>query len=113
LLAIKIELPPAPEPVTKTVRESANPAVPAVIEPIKVLEIVTEAVSPTDTDALDAESVKVSSVELIAADEGATERTPRPNAATATSAMRLKVVFVDILFLSVVVMKTFSMAALR
>ena len=44
---------------------------------------------------------------------GATERTPRPNAATATSAMRLKVVFVDILFLSVVVMKTFSMAALR
>jgi len=82
-------------------------------EPINELVIVTEAVSPIATDALDAERVKVSSAALIAADEGATERTPRPNAATATSAMRLKVVFVDILFLSVVVMKTFSMAALR
>jgi len=36
-----------------------------------------------------------------AALEGATDRTPRPNAATATSAMRLKVVFVDICFLSI------------
>jgi hypothetical protein len=33
--------------------------------------------------------------------EGATDRTPRPNAATATSAMRLIVVFVDICFLSI------------
>jgi len=112
LLAIKTAVPPAPEPVTTIVRESTKP-VAAVKDPIKELVIVTDAVSPTATDALDAERVKVSSVELIAADEGATERTPRPNAATATSAMRLKVVFVDILFLSVVVMKTFSMAALR
>jgi hypothetical protein len=36
-----------------------------------------------------------------AALEGATDRTPRPKAATATSAMRLKVVFVDICFLSI------------
>jgi hypothetical protein len=56
-------------------------------------------------------SVSVSPV--IAAVAGAKDRTPNPNAATTTSAMRLKVVFVDILFLSVVVMKTFSMAALR
>jgi len=37
-----------------------------------------------------------------AAEAGATEvNTPKPNAATATSAMRLKVVFVDICFLSI------------
>jgi hypothetical protein len=36
------------------------------------------------------------------ADAGATEvNTPKPNAATVTSAMRLKVVFVDICFLSI------------
>ena len=35
------------------------------------------------------------------ADDGATESVPKPNAATATSAMRLKVVFVDICFLSI------------
>jgi hypothetical protein len=33
--------------------------------------------------------------------EGTTESIPKPNAATATSAMRLKVVFVDIYFLSI------------
>jgi hypothetical protein len=38
----------------------------------------------------------------IAADAGATDvNTPKPNAATVTSAMRLKVVFVDICFLSI------------
>ena len=36
-----------------------------------------------------------------AAVDGATESIPKPNAATATSAMRLKVVFVDICFLSI------------
>jgi len=36
---------------------------------------------------------------------------PRPNAETATSAMRLKVVFVDIDFLSLVVNKTFLFTA--
>jgi hypothetical protein len=39
---------------------------------------------------------------LSAADAGVTEvKTPKPIAATATSAMRLKVVFVDICFLSI------------
>jgi len=36
-----------------------------------------------------------------AAFDGATESIPKPNEATATSAMRLKVVFVDICFLSI------------
>ncbi len=47
------------------------------------------------------------------ADEGATERTPRPNAATATSAMRLNVVFVDICFLSIVELRTIRGSALE
>jgi hypothetical protein len=40
-------------------------------------------------------------------------RTPRPKAATATSAMRLKFVFVDICFLSLVVTRNFLVAASR
>jgi len=47
-----------------------------------------------------------------AADAGATDvRTPSPNAATATSAMRLKVVFVDICFLSIVDLENFPSSA--
>ena len=37
----------------------------------------------------------------VLADAGAVASMPRPKAATATSAMRLKVVFVDICFLSI------------
>jgi hypothetical protein len=47
-----------------------------------------------------AESVDVKPA--AAAFDGATDITPKPNAATVTSAMRLKVVFVDICFLSIV-----------
>jgi hypothetical protein len=72
---------------------------------------VTEAVSPTVT--VEAEALRVSVSLTTAAEEGATERTPRPNAATATSAIRLKVVFVDICFLSVVDIETFPISALR
>jgi hypothetical protein len=39
--------------------------------------------------------------ELSFAVEGTADNTPKPNAATATSAMRWKVVFVDICFLSI------------
>ena len=62
-----------------------------------------------DTDAPD--NVTVSA--LIAAFDGTELSTPRPNAATATSAMRLKFVVVDICFLSIVVSKYFLEAALR
>jgi len=48
-----------------------------------------------------------------AACEGTELRTPRPNAATATSAMRLKFVVVDICFLSLVVTRNFLVAASR
>jgi hypothetical protein len=55
----------------------------------------------------------VIAVPVGAADDGATERTPRPNAATATSATRLNVVFVDICFLSVVDLWNFHRSALE
>jgi hypothetical protein len=45
--------------------------------------------------------------------EGAELSTPIPNAATATSAMRLKFVVVDICFLSLVVTRNFLVAASR
>jgi hypothetical protein len=52
-------------------------------------------------------------VPTTAACEGTELSTPRPNAATATSAMRLKFVVVDICFLSIVVSKYFLEAASR
>ena len=62
-------------------------------------ETETVAVSPI-TAVLDV-APRVSESDSMAADAGATEvRKLSPNAATATSAMRLKVVFVDICFLS-------------
>ena len=51
--------------------------------------------------------------EFITAFDGTELRTPIPNAATATSAMRLKFVFVDICFLSLVVTRNFLVAASR
>jgi len=65
---------------------------PTVVE--LVAEVVTEALS-------------------ICAFEGIAETNPIPNDATETSATRLNSVFVDIYFLSIVVIETFPMAALR
>ena len=55
------------------------------------------------------ESVSVSAD--VAAFDGTTDITPKPNAATVTSAMRLKVVFVDICFLSIVELRTIRSSA--
>jgi hypothetical protein len=68
-------------------------------------------VSAVVCDAVADDNVTVSA--LIAAVVGTEDRTPRPSAATATSAMRLKFVVVDICFLSIVVSKYFLEAALR
>jgi len=65
---------------------------PTVVE--LVAEVVTEALS-------------------ICAFEGIAEINPIPNDATETSATRLNSVFVDIYFLSIVVIETFPMTALR
>ena len=78
----------------RTVSESvdAPKTAEAAIEIVAVSEVVIAAVV--------AEGVRVT--EIGSACDGTTDRTPRPNAATATSAMRLNVVFVDICFLSIV-----------
>ncbi len=47
----------------------------------------------------------------VASFDGTTDITPKPNAATVTSAMRLKVVFVDICFLSIVDLRTIRSSA--
>ena len=65
--------------------------------PVK-LTVVDTATAVVADDAV-APSVIMSAE--FAAFEGATDITPKPNAATATSATRLKVVFVDICFLSI------------
>jgi hypothetical protein len=54
---------------------------------------------------------RVSESAFTTALEGATERTPRLKAATATSATRLKVVFVDMCFLSIVDPRNFRRSA--
>jgi len=70
---------------------------------------VAVAVSAVFCAAVADETVRTS--ELTTALEGAIDRTPRPKAATATSAMRLKVVFVDICFLSIVELRTIRTSA--
>ena len=55
----------------------------------------------------------VTVVEIGVACDGTTDITPRPKAATATSATRLNVVFVDICFLSIVELRTIRGSALE
>jgi len=71
------------------------------------------AVVESDNARDEVPSVAVTVKPLTAACEGTELRTPRPKAATATSAMRLKFVFVDICFLSLVVTRNFLVAASR
>jgi hypothetical protein len=74
---------------SSSVLADVNPTALARAEPIRpvagaaIVTAVTSAMSPS------------------AALEGATDNIPKPKAATATSATRLKVVFVDICFLSI------------
>jgi hypothetical protein len=70
---------------------------------VAVASVVTEiTVAPEATLTRAGDGVPA---EIVATDEvafdGTTESIPKPKAATATSAMRLKVVFVDICFLSI------------
>jgi len=63
------------------------------------VKVIEAEVDPAAIVVAVAEIVNVSCI--VVAVEGATERRPKPIAATVTSAMRLKVVFVDICFLSI------------
>jgi predicted pyridoxine 5'-phosphate oxidase superfamily flavin-nucleotide-binding protein len=72
--------------------------------------IVTDAVSPAAIVAVVADIVKVSVLATTVDEDGPEDRTPSPSVATTTSAKRLKLSF-DIIFLSLVVTKTFFVTA--
>jgi hypothetical protein len=77
--------------------------------------VTTAPVDESDTAVVAVPAVVVSVIfaGTIAALVGTELIKPIPNAATATSAMRLKFVFVDIYFLSLVVTRNFLVAASR
>ncbi len=86
------------------------------VPPLVKLMVIDAAVVESDVPVVAVPSATVTVVALrliTAAFDGATERTPRPKAATATSAIRLKVVFVDIYFLSIVELRTIRGSALE
>jgi hypothetical protein len=88
-----------PEPVGGVPRVAVTGAVSPLDTEVIPSVATTDASVPGTTVCVARLSVSVAAVE--SALEGTADRTPRPNAATATSAMRLKVVFVDICFLSI------------
>jgi hypothetical protein len=93
-------------PVTVTASSVAPAVNPAVRLPTAV-----EDVPPNGASTVAAATVSVPVAAVIAAVEGTIESVPNPSAATATSAMRLKVVFVDICFLSIVDLENFPSSA--
>jgi hypothetical protein len=65
-------------------------------------EVIETLVAPETTPIRDGDDVPAESAVIrVAALDGTTEIIPKPREATATSATRLKVVFVDICFLSI------------
>jgi hypothetical protein len=98
-----------------------------IVTPIESVEAVANPVTPKVPAVVESDFAPVSpavplvavnvnaepAVPFHAACEGAELSKPIPNAATATSAMRLKFVFVDICFLSLVVTRNFLVAASR
>jgi hypothetical protein len=72
----------------------------AVGDPVVVTRTENVHAAPTAHDSSASAVDKVTAVEVIAAFAGTTDNRPKPNADTATSAMRLIDVFVDICFLS-------------
>jgi hypothetical protein len=93
----------------------------AVIETVSLAAVVARYLTVTEPAVVESDlafvaepatTVKVGA-ELNTAFDGTELRTPIPNAATATSAIRLKFVFVDICFLSLVANRNFLVAASR
>jgi hypothetical protein len=74
------------------------------------VDAVVESEAAPTTPAVPAVAALTVNADTVA-DDGTTERTPKPNAATATSAIRLNVVFVDICFLSIVDPRTIRRSA--
>jgi hypothetical protein len=81
---------------------------------VNELLTLTVAVSPTFAVPVAACAVSKASVcDCTTAFDGPDARTPRPTDATTASAIRLKLVLLDICFLSIVVTRTIPVAALR
>jgi hypothetical protein len=85
-------------PVVSSDETVMNAAVPVSPVPVAGVKLAVPAVADSEI------------IPAVACD-GTTERTPKPNAATATSAIRLNVVFVDICFLSIVDPRTIRVSA--
>jgi hypothetical protein len=105
----------AVEPAGPLTSEAVKETRSVVVSPTKNAKVaVTDEavdVSVVVCPAVVADKVSVSAFDTACV--GTELSTPRPKAATATSAMRLKFVVVDICFLSIVVSKYFLEAALR
>jgi hypothetical protein len=82
-------------------------------EPVFDIAIVVSPVAESLAHTPTEEEATVNVAPVSTADAGATDRTPAPNAATATSAMRLRSVFVDMFFLSLVEFGHFPDSARR
>jgi hypothetical protein len=81
---------------------SATTKSPAVTVRVVTVPVVDQARSPLTRAVLEArERFEIVKLETSAFAGTTDVKTPKPNDATATSAMRLKVVFVDICFLSI------------
>jgi hypothetical protein len=106
---VSVVLEVVPVPTSRTVpveraglavRVAATVNVSPVVPAACAIANVTTVATPTRVGPTEPAVIPVGAT--VAALAGATEvNTPKPNAATATSAMRLKVVFVDICFLSI------------
>jgi hypothetical protein len=105
-----VEVAPDTFVVIEAVTTTASPVAPAVNadtnEPAAV-----EDVPPNGASTVAAATVNVPVAAVMAAVDGTIDSVPNPTAATATSAMRLKVVFVDICFLSIVDLENFPSPA--
>jgi len=101
------------EPVPADTNVSTAPLATTVPELIASPDVSTTHTPRPLTRPLPAVSLIVTSpFAMVAADAGATDvRTPSPSAATATSATRLKFVFVDMFFLSLVEIGHFPISA--
>jgi hypothetical protein len=101
-------------------RKLIVPEEPLVSAPLTVIESVAATMTPETVNEIVAVSPTLiaevvadgfTEIAIAVALDGATESNPRPKVATATSATRLNVVFVDICFLSIVDLRNFRRSA--
>jgi hypothetical protein len=104
-----------PRPLVAVAKVSDDPTV--ITVPVLTVPVVSTLHTPTaaDVSAVGLVMLMLAAAIAVVADAfaGAADRTPAPNVATATSAMRLRSVFVDMFFLSLVEIGHFPISARR